>query len=207
MKSLSLNRRIALLSAAAALGGCSAVASLNDAARPLDTYLLSPAAGSTSGARTSRTVLVTRPDAPAAIASDRIMVKTGVASISYLPDARWSDELPAVLQSLLIRSVSATKRVGYVGKTEGGPVPDVVVLVRLDRFEVSAKADETFEAVVDMAITMMDDQTQRVIATRSFSRTAAVADDSAETVTAVFQSVMNTLLPEASNWIISNARR
>ena len=94
----TLSRRVALLGGISALGGCSAVSALNSAAQPLDTYDLLPANGSQTGRRTSRTMLVARPEASAAIATDRIMIMPGAASITYLPDARWSDELPLVLQ-------------------------------------------------------------------------------------------------------------
>ena len=52
--------------AIAALGGCSAVSALNSASRPLDTYDLLPVAGSKSGRRTTRTLLVATPAASAA---------------------------------------------------------------------------------------------------------------------------------------------
>ncbi len=205
MQSFKLTRRAALVGAVYSLGGCSAVASLNAAATPLATFLLSPAAGSTAGRRTTRTVLIARPDAPAAIATDRIMIKTGVASVSYLPDARWSDDLPAVLQSLLVRSISDTGRIGYVGKSEGGPVPDTAILVRLDAFEVIAKADGTFDAVVDMTLTAMDDRTQRVIATRSFAQTAILANDSADSIVTGFQQALDIVLPEIADWVLRNS--
>ena len=205
MQRLKLTRRAMLLGPAFTLAGCGAITSLNDASRPLDTYLLSPAVGATSGRRTSRTIAVARPDASAAIATDRIMVKSGVASISYLPDARWSDELPAVVQSLLIRSISGTGRIGYVGKSEGGPVPDVALLVRIDAFEVVANGDGTLKAVMDMTLTVMTDRTQAVIATRGFTQSAVVADDSADTITIAFQSMLDELLPEISNWVIRNS--
>jgi len=202
---MKLSRRAMLFGAVSLLGGCSAVTSLNNAARTLDTYLLTPLPGSTSGRRISRTIAVAMPDAPAAIATDRIMIKSGVASISYLPDARWSDELPAVLQSLLIRSISGTGRIGYIGKSEGGPVPDVVVLSRIDGFEVVAKEDGTFESLADLTLTVMTDRTQSVIGTRSFARSAVVADDSAETITTAFQAILDGLLPLMSDWVLANS--
>ena len=110
---------------------------LNTAAAPFDTYDLSPAAGIDDRDRAVRAkLLIARPEASAAIATDRIMVRSDGATITYLPDARWTDESPLVVQSLLIRSIAATGRIGYVGRSEGGPVPDAALLVRMDAFEV-----------------------------------------------------------------------
>ncbi|WP_370402471.1 ABC-type transport auxiliary lipoprotein family protein [Sulfitobacter sp. JB4-11] len=202
MSFTTLNRRMVLLGAASTLGGCTALASLNDAARPLDTYDLSPAAGSDIGRRTSRTLLVARPEASAAIATNRILVRSGPASISYLPDAQWSDELPLVVQSLLIRSISGTGRIGYVGKSDGGPVPDSALLVRLDAFGVVAAPDGTFQTEIDMTLTLLNDSTQRVMATRRFAETSAAADDAALAIVTAFQRGLDRLLPQASDWVL-----
>ena len=57
-----------LLGATSTLGGCSAVSALNSAAEPVNTYDLTAVSGSLDGRRTSRTLLVVRPDASAVIA-------------------------------------------------------------------------------------------------------------------------------------------
>ncbi|WP_241523972.1 ABC-type transport auxiliary lipoprotein family protein [Oceaniglobus indicus] len=199
-----LTRRAALLGAIATLGGCSALSSLNKAATPLDTYDLVPVPGSTTGRRSGRTILVARPTAPAAIATDRIVVKPDALAITYLPDARWADELPAVMQSLLVRSIAGTGRVGYVGPGEGGPVPDVALLSRIDAFQVEV-AQPGFSVVVDLSVTLVRDRDQSVIATRVFRRTAAATDDLPTVLIPVFQTALDAILPEIADWVAATA--
>jgi len=200
-----MTRRLALFGGLSALGGCSAVSALNSASKALDTYDLLPASGAQGGRRSARTLLVARPQAPAAIATDRIMVKPDPAAITYLPDARWSDELPLVLQSLLIRSIAGTGRIGYVGQSEGGPVPDTALLVRIDAFEVSERAVGVLGVSVDVALSLLNDRDQRVIATRQFTQGGPVGGDSPAAVVAAFQGVLNDLLPAMANWTVANA--
>lgn len=200
--SMTLTRRAALLGAVAALGGCDAVSSLNAAATPLDTYDLLPAPGSTSGRRSDRTVLVARPVAPAAIATDRIVVKPTPLAVAYLPESRWADDLPAVIQSLLIRSIAGTGRVAYVGPGEGGPIPDLALLTRIDAFEVAAGA-EGFQVTVDMSLTLIRDLDQAVLATRVFRQSVVAAEDRAAVLVPAFQSVLNGLLPAIADWVVS----
>lgn len=202
---MKITRRLALLGATASLAGCGTIAALDKAASPLDTYDLTPVAGSAQGRKTRRTLLIARPDAAAAIASDRIMVKPDAASITYLPDARWTDELPLVVQSLLVRSVSDTGRIGYVGRSDGGPVPDTALLVRIDSFQMAARADKTFDATVDMTLTLLDDKDQGVIGTHRFSQSATIADDRPAAVVGAFQEILNSLLPETADWILQRA--
>jgi cholesterol transport system auxiliary component len=197
-----LTRRGALLGALCALSGCSAITSINAATKPLNTYDLRPAAGSKKGHRTSRTLLVARPQASAALTTDRMMIKPDAASITYLPDARWSDEIPAMVQSLLIRSISETGRVAYVGQSDAGPIPDKALLVRIDGFEVIALADDIFEVQVDFDLTIINDKDQRVVGSRRFSQSQQIASDNPKEIVATFQTVLNELLPEMANWTI-----
>ncbi|WP_339759666.1 ABC-type transport auxiliary lipoprotein family protein [uncultured Sulfitobacter sp.] len=199
----TMTRRAAIIGALSTLSGCTAITSLNSAAAPLDTYDLRPAAGSKSGGRRSRTLLVARPQASAALATDRIMIKPDAVSITYLPDARWVDELPAVLQSLLIRSISETGRIAYVGRSDAGPIPDKALLVRIDAFEVNALGNGTFDVTVDLDLTMINDSTQRVVASRRFSKTVQVGSDQVTEIVGAFQTVLNDLLPAMSDWAIA----
>lgn len=204
-KTLKLTRRTALLGGVSLLAGCNAISALNSASQPLDTYDLSPAVGSTGGRRSGRTLLVARPEASAAIATDRILVKPDAASITYLPDARWTDELPAVFQSLLVRSISGTGRLGYVGNSEGGPVPDTALLVRMDAFEVQVVGEGAFVVTVDVALTLLNDKSQRVIGTRSFAQTASAVDDSPLAIVAAFQGLLDQMLPAMADWVVVRA--
>jgi cholesterol transport system auxiliary component len=193
---------MALIGAVCSFSGCSAITSLNTAAKPLDTYDLRPVAGARAGGRKSRTLLVAQPQAPAALATDRILIKPDPASITYLPGARWSDELPAVVQSLLIRSISQTGRIAYVGRTDAGPIPDKALLVRIDAFDVSVLEDGTFEVQVGLDLTIINDRDQRVVATRLFSQYNEVLSDDPKMIVAAFQAVLNDILPSMSDWAV-----
>lgn len=200
----NMTRRAALLGSLTALGGCSALSALDSATKALDTYDLVPATASQNGRRTSRTLLVARPQASAALTSDRILIKPDPASITYLPDARWSDEVPAMLQSLLIRSISGTGRIAYVGRSDAGPIPDKALLSRLDAFEVITLPDETFQARFDVELTVINDRDQRIVGTRQFLKTAPIESDGVKDIVAAFQAVLDEVLPNISEWVIRN---
>ena len=198
----TMTRRIALLGATSLLSGCGALGALNTAAAPLDTYDLAPAAGSTSGPRSTAKLLIARPEASAALATDRIMVRSDGATITYLPDARWAEEAPLVLQALLVRSIAGTGRIGYVGRSEGGPVPDAALLVRMDAFEVIVAPGGEVSIRVELDLTIVNDRDQRVLGRQSFAQVANAANDSPPAITAAFQAALNVLLPSAAEWIL-----
>jgi cholesterol transport system auxiliary component len=200
-----LTRRAALLGAVAAVSGCGAVSAINAAGTPLATFDLTPRPGSAAGRSTRRTLVLPLPDAPAALAADRILIRPAAASVTYLPGARFADDLPRVVQSLLVRSISATGRIGYVGRAEGGPVPDSALLTRIDAFDVTRGSDGRFTALVDLTLTVIDDRDQRVIGTQRFTQSITVADDSAPAIIAGFQALMDALLPAMADWALARA--
>lgn len=201
---MTLTRRTFTLGALG-LPGCTAINSLNEAAMPRDTYALQPVSLDAQGRRSSRTLLVLEPTAPAAIATDRILIRRDPLSVTYLPDARWADGLPQMLQSILVQSLASTGRIGFVGAQGAGPVPDTVLLTRIDAFGVDREADGSFQIRISCELTVLRDRDQRVIGTRRFTRSGSVSDDQPQTIVRGFQFQLDSLLSDAVGWVQSNA--
>lgn len=203
MQRPTLSRRHAMLGVLL-LPGCTTLSRLNAAATPRDTYDLLPASIAATGTAIRRNLLVADPTSAAVLATDRIMIRPAVQSIAYLPDARWSDAVPGLVQSLLVRTLSSSGRIGFVGTPNAGPIPDVVLLTRIDRFDIEVATETQFLAVLAFECTLLRDRDQRVIASRRFSLTTVIGSDSAPAVAIAFQNMTNQALPELAQWVIAN---
>ena len=199
---MTLTRRTFALSMLS-LSGCTAINSLNNAALPRDTYQLQPVAVPPQGRRSSRSLMVVLPTAPAAISSDRIMIRQDPLSVMYLPEARWSADVPQMMQSVLIQTLAGTERLGYVGAQGAGPIPDVVLLTRIDAFDVTAQDGGTFSVRISCDLTVLRDRDQRVLGTQRFSQAQVLNNDRTETIVAAFQNLLDVLLPAAATWILA----
>jgi ABC-type uncharacterized transport system auxiliary subunit len=186
-----------------ALPGCSPLELLNPSDAPRDIYELQPIKLTTPGTRSSGSLLVLMPSAPAAITTDRILIKQNPLSVTYLPDATWADAVPNMLQSILIRSLASSGQIGFVGAQGAGPVPDTVLLTRVDTFEVTQQPNGRFEAHVSLELTVLRDRDQRVLGTRRFAQKLNLTDDQASTIARAFQQLLDTLLPAALIWVLS----
>lgn len=199
-------RALALALILPLVAGCAAVSSLDSAARSLDTFEmlpLPPAGG--SGAVSGRTLYVAVPTASAAIASDRIMVKPNPLQIAFLPGSRWVDELPLHVQSLLVRSLANTGRIGFVTSQTAGPLPDYVLQTDIEAFqaEVTPASDRGgLAVVVRLNLTLSRDVDGRTLARRSFAASAIAANDDPLTVVSAFNTVMTRLLGETASWTV-----
>lgn len=199
-----LPRRALLLGLAASISGCATIGALEDASRALPTFELAPLAGG-PGTRRAITLAVASPQAPAAITTDRILVKPDPLMVTYLPDARWSEEVPQMLQSLVVRSIAGTGRLGHVGTADGGPVPDVALLLRIDAFQVEPIAEQqTLPVRIALSVSLIRDRDQRLLASRDFEGTAIAASDDASAIVAAFQDAIDGPLGDMADWAAGN---
>jgi len=195
------SRRLFMLGLAA-LPGCS-VLGVSGVAR--DLYELQPVTLPTQTGRASQRLMVLMPTAPAAVSIDRILIKQDPIAVTYLPDASWSDSVPQMLQSVLIRTLASDGRLGFVGAQGSGPIPNSVLLTRIDAFEVAALSDGRFDVRVSFELTVLRDRDQRVLGTRRVAGSQIIASDRANTIARSFQQLLDDLLPDAAAWVLARA--
>lgn len=198
---MSLTRRLFLLGTFG-LSGCTGLTALGSAAEPRDTYELQPIDAGGRSSRSNRSLLVLAPSSPAAIATDRILIKRDPLSVTYLPDARWADAVPQMLQTVLVQSLASSGRIGFVGAQGAGPIPDTVLLTRIDAFEVIRLDDGGFEARISCELTMLRDRDQRVLGTRRFARSTVLSNDMGPTIASAFQQLLDAILVDVVGWVV-----
>lgn len=198
--------RLAALLLALALGtsGCATVSSLNSSARALDTYELSPLPASAAAGRSGgRLLYVAEPTAPAAVASDRIVMKPNALQVTLIGDGRWVEPAPAHLRNLLARSLANTGRFAFVTTGNVGPLPDFTLMTDIDAFEAQLLPRESAapaRVVVSVTLSVVRDADGRLVASRRISRTAEAADTDALAVVSAFEAATTAVLREAVPW-------
>jgi ABC-type uncharacterized transport system auxiliary subunit len=190
---------------ALALPGCTSLSSLGTSGEVRDVYDLQPVTLPAQDSRTSQRLMILMPTAPAAISTDRILIRQDPIAVTYLPDANWSDSVPQMLQSVLIRTLASDGRLGFVGAQGSGPIPNTVLLTRIDTFEVAALADARFDVHISFELTVLRDRDQMVLGTRRVAGSQIIAVDRADTIARSFQQLLNDLLPQAAAWVLARA--
>jgi len=193
--------RAALLSLAL-LSGCGALGAVSDASAPLDAYTLTPYAPGQIPAGGRRHLVVELPTSGGALSTDRILVKPVPFQAQYLPDARWSEPTPALLQSLLVASFQNAGGFRLVGRTGAGLMPDYTLMSEIQSFqaEPAGPAPEPLLIRVAVMMTVIRESDRQIIAARPFTGSASVASDDTAAVVAGFDSALQTVLREAVQW-------
>ena len=194
----------------ALLSGCGALTAVSDASSRMDAYTLTPVARAdgADAATGARHLIVELPTSAGALATDRILIKPLPVQAQYLPDGRWSEPTPALVQTLLVASFQNLGGFRLVGRTGAGLQPDYTLMTELQDFhaEPSGAATTPLTVRVGAVVTLIRESDRRIVASRRFAATASVASDDTLAVVRGFETAMQTLLRDVAIWTRAQAR-
>ncbi|SLN51328.1 hypothetical protein ROJ8625_02556 [Roseivivax jejudonensis] len=186
------------------LPGCSALSALGEATSVLDVYeLRAPEAVPQGGAR-ALDVIVEEPTTTGALATDRIMIRPSALQAQYLPDARWGEEVPVMVQSLMLRTLQETEAFRYAGRTPLGLSGDIAIVT--DIIDFQAEADESGEGAevrLRMRVQLVREEGVRIIASRTFESSARAADTATPSLVAAFDAASDRLFVAFAEWALA----
>lgn len=188
--------RLFALAAVVGLAGCSVVAGPT----PVDTYdLTAPAVATVTKGHTLQ-VLVPEPVVDRAYDTDRLLVRTSATEIAYFSGAQWSDRLPRLVQSRLVRTLEQSGRFRAAGRPGQGLAIDrqLIVDIRAFDYRVSERRVE-----VALSVKTMDDRTGRVVSVAEHRADEPVTADTAQGVVVAFDAALGRVLSS----IVVGARR
>lgn len=196
------------LVAVLSLNGCTGLGSLTKAVKkPNDLYVLTPKSTfSASLPRVRNQIEVEEPTATAAVDTDRIAVQPTPLQVQYLPQARWVDRAPLLVQALLIESFENTGKVAAVGRSAVGLRADYMIVPDLREFQAhvvsGADQKQTLRVNVRLNIKIVDAYEDRIIGSRSFQEYQFAASDAAPDLAASFDEALGDAMRDAVEWSI-----
>lgn len=191
----------AALFLAFALASCSTLG-LGSTAKPDAIYDLAvPTAFDGAVKRASAQILVPQPSASDALSTARIVVRAGGGSISYLPGVSWSDQLPPLTQTIMVRAFENSGRVKAVGKPGESLAIDDQVIVDIRAFELDVTGAPV--ARVAFGVKLLDERTGKVRATHVFEVTRPSASDRPKDAIAAIDQAASAAVAEVVGWTAS----
>lgn len=204
----ALVRTIAMILALSALTGCGAISALTNAATPLEVFELRPP-DTIPAARgqLARDLIIEVPTTSGALDTDRIMIRPNPLQAQYLPGVRWSDQLPVMVQTLLLRSIEETGGLRYVGRRPLGARGDYALVTEIIDFQAEAGAGSS-GATVDLRLIsrIIRESDSQILASRTFAASAVTASDATDPLIVAFDAAAAQLLPEFAAWVLSVLR-
>lgn len=199
---------IALL-ATLSLSGCSALGVLGRASGPQDVYeirapeTLPVARGRPQGID----FIVEVPAASGALDTDNIMVRPTANQIQYLPDARWSENAPVMLQSAMVEGLERTGAFRFVGRRPLAAAGDLALVTSLTDFHAEILPQDG-SAVVRMTLTarIVREDDAVVLSSRRFVHEVAVPDTTDEAIVDGYVEAARRVLSDLAVWVLEVRR-
>lgn len=201
----SLRNMIVAISLAG-LTGCAAITAVSDAATPLDVYeLRAPASIEPSGGRVSaRDVIIEIPTTSGALATDRIMIRPNALQAQYLPDVRWSEPTPVMVQTLMLRSIEATGAVRYVGRKPLGVSGDFALVTEVIDFQADVvPGTDAANVQITLLVRIVRERDASIVASRRFNATAVAATTETDVVIDAFSTASDQVFDTFAQWVQS----
>ncbi|WP_439521283.1 ABC-type transport auxiliary lipoprotein family protein [Marivita sp.] len=203
MTRLPFFRQAVALFALALLSGCAAISAVSNAATPLDVYeLRAPDMPSPSRRMVARDVIVELPTTSGALSTDRIMIRPNALQAQYLPDVRWSEPTPVMVQTLMLRSIEATGAVRYVGRTPLGVSGDFALVTEVVDFQAEVNPDgDTATVQVTLLVRLVREQDARIVASRTFAASMPSPSTDTSAVIEAFSGASDQVFAEFASWM------
>lgn len=200
---MTLSKRNFLTGAGALslLSGCGALSALGDATTPLDAYELRAPALPQAGTMLARALSIETPTSSGALETDRILIKPNAVQSLYLPGARWSDQAPAMFQTVMLRAFEDTGALSYVGRTPLGGSGDFALISEITDFQAELSGDaQSATTRIRLTARMVRESDARVMARRSFQALTPSASTETLDIVQAFNVASDQVLNELVRW-------
>lgn len=200
---------LAALSACTLLGGCAALGALGQAAEPQDAYQIqAPAEGPVARAPRAEDLIVEIPAASGAIDTDRILIRPQATQVQYLPDARWIEPAPLMIQSALVEGLERSGGFRFVGRKPLGASGDVALVSNLVDFHAAIAPDTPGATVaVRLAVRLVREEDAAVISSRTFAAGATAPDTTTPALVDAYDRATSRVIGEAVSWVLNQRGR
>ena len=176
-----------------ALAGCGVLQSVNT---PVNLYTLTPKTTFPEGLpKVDWQLVVETPVSAASLDTSRIALQRTPLTFEYYADAAWTDNAPAMVQTLLIESLESTHRVSGVGREAVGLRPDYILLTDLREFEAVYDGDNPIPTIwVRMNAKLVKLPERRIVVSDTFGDELPAAGGKLSDIVAAFDEALGHVL-------------
>lgn len=197
-------RLVLAFCALVAMTGCSAISAIEGATAPRDVYQLRIQDQPQARRQLAYHLIIELPTTTGTLDTDRIMIRPDPLKAQYLPGVRWSDPAPAMLQTLMLRSIESIGAFSYVGRRPLGSRGDYAILTELIDFQAELAPDAEAATVrIRMSVRLLRESDTRIVASRSFVASAAATSSETPAIVEAFDAAAASLMPEFTDWTLA----
>lgn len=146
-------------------------------------------------------VVVELPKSRGSLDSERIMIRPSPLQTAYLPDAIWGDPVPAMLQGLLVETLSRNDAFSHVGRAPLGIGGDYALISEIRAFNAETVGEGALVRL-EVDAQMVREMDASVASRGQFSATAEAAGTRPDDLIPAFDAAGQQLLGEMNAWAL-----
>lgn len=179
----------------ATLAGCSVLQGVNT---PVNLYTLTPKTTYPEGLPpVDWQLVVETPVSATSLNTSRIALQRTPLTFEYYADAAWTDNAPAMVQTLLIESFESTKRISGVGREAIGLRPDYILMTDLREFEAVYDGDNPIPTIwIRMNAKLVKLPERRIVASETFGEKLPAAGSKLTDIVAAFDEALGSVFKQ-----------
>lgn len=140
-------------------------------------------------------LVVELPNAAAGLDTTRVALARSPYTIEYYAGATWTDNAPAMIQSLMIESFESTNSIVAVGREAIGLRPDYILKTDLREFQAVYEGGTTVPTVwVRMNAKLVEMPDRRIIASETFGQKVKAEGSGFRDVIDAFDAALGAVL-------------
>jgi len=148
-------------------------------------------------------LVVIKPLASDALDSTRIAVRPQPGTLQVYKGAVWSDPVPDLLQTQLVRAFEDSGKIVAIGRQASGVRGDFALLLDIRQFEsVYADPAQPPAATIEIQAKLLANPSSRVLASKTFRIAVPASDEKMPAVITAFESAMTQTLSEIVGWTL-----
>jgi cholesterol transport system auxiliary component len=191
-------RALASAALALALAGCSV---LPDNREELSIWAVDAVPAAAAGPAVDWQLAMDEPTAAEPLDGTRIVLSPAPGEFGVYRGARWTERVPRMLQTLVLRSLEDSGRIKGVGRGNTGVRADYRLLLDLRAFHVDGGARGA--ARVAFSARLLRWPEGAVVAARTFEATAPVEGSGIAAVVAAFRAASEEAVPAVADWVLA----
>jgi cholesterol transport system auxiliary component len=146
-------------------------------------------------------IQVQRPVADQMRASDRILVRRTPSRLQVYPGAAWLDNVPEMLQAMMIQALSDSERFTGVGRA-GGMRTRYSLTTEVRHFEAIDDGGANLEVELVIQADLIHQRSSRVVATQTFRQQQSATGKDLDPMVTAFEQALSGLMTELVGWTL-----
>jgi cholesterol transport system auxiliary component len=160
------------------------------------------------GSQLAQDFVVEIPTTSGVLNTNRIMIRPDILQAQYLPDVRWGDEVPVMMQTLMLRSLENTNGLLYVSRRPLDGVSDYTVFTELMDFQAELTTNGS-GAIISISMTsrIVRESDTSIVAGKTFTSKQIATSTDTPAIVLAFNRASDALLIDFADWTITSLGR